>query len=193
MEVMGGDETVWVDRSGNDNNATVDNCEWTGMSLKTISNSSNFCVERIMINTADEPYTIEVYFSRYALTGTNAAENVILANSRKEWKLSSSIYIKGYHLFYDMGNNGLDGYAKLNKPYHLTIVKYRAGLRKAFVNGKFTHQSGAATNGIHFLGNLDSSMKIKGNYYSIRLYNRALTEEEIQHNYLYEQSIERGE
>lgn len=28
---------------------------------------------------------------------------------------------------------------------------------------------------------------------TFKIYNRALTEEEIQHNYLYEQSIERGE
>lgn len=31
------------------------------------------------------------------------------------------------------------------------------------------------------------------NYNSVKIYNRALTEEEIQHNYLYEQLIERGE
>ena len=30
------------------------------------------------------------------------------------------------------------------------------------------------------------------NYNSLKIYNRALTEEEIQQNYLYEQSIERG-
>lgn len=39
----------------------------------------------------------------------------------------------------------------------------------------------------------DGGDKQAKNIYSFKIYNRVLTEEEIQHNYLYEQSIERGE
>lgn len=34
---------------------------------------------------------------------------------------------------------------------------------------------------------------LNGGVYSVKIYNKTLTEEEIQHNYLYEQSIKRGE
>lgn len=38
----------------------------------------------------------------------------------------------------------------------------------------------------------DIGQRSKFKYNSLKIYNRALTEEEIQHNYLYEQSVERG-
>lgn len=41
--------------------------------------------------------------------------------------------------------------------------------------------------------NATNTRVYSGDIYSFMAYNRALTEEEVQHNYLYEQSIERGE
>lgn len=43
------------------------------------------------------------------------------------------------------------------------------------------------------LGAYRNGQIMKGRIYSIMIYNRSLTKEEVQYNYLYEQSIERGE
>lgn len=184
-------DTIWKDRSGNGNDATVTNCEWTGKALKTTSDLSAFLVSKEMIDGDDTPFTLEIYFSRYATDRPGRAENVIMANSAKQWWDSTSIYFQGSMLFYDTGRNTLVTNSEFNKAYQVTIAKYHANSRKAFVNGKFIGMTVRYSDGIAFFGNYDST-KMKGNYYSIRLYNRVLTEEEIQQNYLYEQSIERG-
>lgn len=185
-------DTVWKDRSGNGNDATVTNCVWTGKALKTTSDLSEFLVSKEMISGDNDPYTLEVYFSRYATDRPNVAENVIMANSVKEWGYSTSLYIRGNKLFYDVGNQTLVDNSEFNKPYQVAISKVHLTSRKSFVDGNFIQEAnGFVVKEISFFGNWGTE-KIKGYYYSIRLYNRVLTEEEVKQNYLYEQSIERG-
>lgn len=60
---------------------------------------------------------------------------------------------------------------------------------KFYLNGYDSNPS----NSIVIGGRLDNKQCTQMELCSIKIYNRALTEEEIQQNYLYEQSIERGE
>lgn len=188
-------ETIWRDRSGNDNNADVTNCQGTGFSLRTTDNTSEFLVSRTLINNTNKPYTLEVYFKvNDRPLGSN--ENIILANSTKVWSLSTSLYLNiSKRLFYDNGNNTIltaDNF-EINNPYFISITKKSLQSRECFLNGISVDINDTfITNGINFLGNCDD-LKIKGDYYSIKLYNHVLSEEEIMQNYQYEQSIQRGE
>lgn len=182
-------DTIWKDRSGNGSDAEIIGCEWTGFSLKINNNSDQFLVSKTLIDDNNKPYTLEVYFKRNFTT--RGATNVILANTSKQWYGSTSIYIDVNRLYFDMGNQTLTADYTNNKPYQVAITKSNQVSRKGFLNGEFVNEHSRTTYTISFLGNWDDN-KMMGEYYSIRLYNRALTEEEIKQNYLYEQSIERS-
>lgn len=78
----------------------------------------------------------------------------------------------------------------------IVIIK-RENTISAYLNGKKYETVNVSNNIINLerltLGNVYlANRTYYGNIYSFMVYNRALTEEEIQQNYLYEQQIQRG-
>lgn len=183
--------TVWKDRSRKGNDAELTNCTWTESALRVFSDSDDFLVNKPLIN--NESFTLEVYFSRIMSERPSAAEKVVSTNTTKTWGGSTAIYIRGNNLFYDAGNNTLNLQFKYNKPCHIAIVNdINKKNRTVYVDGKLVKTSRDTINYvISFLGNWGNE-HMRGDIYSVRLYNRTLTTEEVQQNYLYEQSIERG-
>lgn len=184
-----GTQTTWVDRTGNSNDAIITNCVWTGKALRVNNNSDSFLVNKILINSDTSPFTLEVNFKN--ITMANNVDNIIMANSTKMWDYSSSIYRNIKRLLLDVGNTTINNSFELNKSYQVGLIKYHNSSRKPLLDGAILeYPNSMITNGISFLGNFDAKHMI-GDYYSIRLYNRILTQEEITQNYNYEKSISR--
>lgn len=86
----------------------------------------------------------------------------------------------------------------MDNKYHHIYIQFNPC--KLFIDGKDDTRSDFIIGDVNFdiselslFSDLTGGNPIKCNLSSFRLYNRALTEEEILHNYQYEQSTERGE
>lgn len=185
-----GTQTTWIDRSGNSNDAIITNCMWTGKALRVNNNSDSFLVNKLLISSDFSPFTLEINFKNITAK-PGIVDNIIMANSTKSWGYSSSIYKNNQRLFLDVGNSNISNSFELNKSYQVGVIKYNNASRKPLLDGTILeYPNSIGTDGISFLGNFDTNHMI-GDYHSIRLYNRILTQEEITQNYNYEQSITR--
>ena len=76
----------------------------------------------------------------------------------------------------------------LNKTYHIGAT-YEKNLQKIYFNSNYENEKKVEPKGYGgtmnetWIGNYNNAAFTKANVYAIRMYNRALTEEELQHNY----------
>jgi len=195
--------TVWKDRSNNGNDFELNGFTfsaedgWTGKNLKV--NFYQYATKNISLA---EEYTIEV--DVFVDQCKNGEQTVFFYfgdgnNSgiwrecvfRKEWEHGSRFQIatSGYY------NHMVSGQYKR---YHIHIIGKPNEVCVYTDNVKLYHHtrinnimSGLTAN--FYLGcNRKLVNFCKARFNSVKIYNRALTKEEVQQNYLYEQSIERN-
>lgn len=190
--------TIWRDRSGHNKNATLTN----NSGIK-----KNNClyyrgagnIENPTLNL--ESYTVEIYLKDLSTGYWNGLYGNTSGSS------GTSIYITER----DFGD--VNGYPRLNyvniankiNPAILSVV-YEKDSVSFYLNGSLIKKeiySLMPSTAKYFVicarkpnvanDNTDTFTDDRLNeWYSFKIYNRALTEKEIQQNYLYEQSIERG-
>lgn len=197
-----GTDTVWVDRSKNGNDFTLNGFTftgdngWTGRNLKT--NFHEYAISKISLATE---YTIEVdlfvdgvergkqstffYFGDGNASGqwretflrrNSATDNTLSVCNASHQKLIGDIAYKKYHLVLMGSQNRTCSYVESVKIYDVTRNNINSNFKANFYLGCGWN-----------LGNFSQAR-----FNSVKIYNRVLTEEEIQQNYLYEKSIERG-
>lgn len=190
--------TIWRDRSGHNKNATLTN----NSGIK-----KNNClyyrgagnIENPTLNL--ESYTVEIYLKDLSTGYWNGLYGNTSGSS------GTSIYITGRNF------GGVNGYPRglyvplnsVNSKAILSVV-YEKNSVSVYSNGIFIakwHINIPPSTAKYFVicarkpnvtnDNTDTFADDRLNeWYSFKIYNRALTEKEIQQNYLYEQSIERG-
>lgn len=191
-------ESLWKDRSGNKKNATLSDI--TGIKKNSSLYFKGF--GNIENPTYDlNEYTIELNFKNLhtgywcGLWGNfdGSGGNSVILNSKNK--------IGGYP--YNV-HNGWSTFTPTDE-YTLTCV-YKNNVIDFYVDTVWANKmENIQTSKADFLvicgrkpnntttTTTTSSDNRLNEWRSFKIYNRALTEEEIQHNYLYEQSIERGE
>lgn len=181
------EDRVWKDRSGNGNDADIlgSGHVWTGESLRflTGSNTSIFEISKPILPDSTN-FTLEVAV-RINETDSDY-KSIILANTSKAWGGSMFLCTYSNYLRLDPGSNDFV-FENYNQKNVLTIVK-SGDMRKFYINGEFIKETVYKLNEINYLGNWDRKVS-KSDYYSVKLYNRALTNKEIQENYIYESFI----
>lgn len=183
-------DTVWKDRSGNGNDFEVTNCQWGETSLKTHTTSSYFNLEKLLINRNDD-FCLDIYFKQSI--NQVGKLRVINANSESAWGNGSSIFIENDNKIFYYESIVFNKIVEFGSINYISILRLNNEITIYF-NGVKYKTNRNANHSINVLGNGNWNNSIMlGDYYSIRLYSKSLTEEEIQQNYLYEQSIKRGE
>lgn len=185
--------TTWKDLSGNDNTGILYNFDstqtsgWNGNYLtldgvddyvllnNTLENIQNFTIEYVM--------TQKRYYSWEFLWGIKSNYFGMESGS------------SGYRYFYHYYNDSRhiisinDAMGNLNEPVNNTVV-YNNNMVSAYKNGELVVDNQKiseriSTSGTNFGIGADSNgnYKSKVDYYSFRIYNRALTSDEIKQNY----------
>lgn len=196
-------DSVWKDRSGNGNDFELkgftflgEDC-WTGTNLKV--NFSQYATKNISLA---EEYTIEV---DVFVDGTISNEQTVFfyfgdGNTSGAWRecvFRKEDHVPRAHFQVIHSNKSIVLDTHASKRYRLTIMGKRDSIAlyiddiKQYVETINNVISGLTAN--FYLGcNWELNRFCKARFNSVKIYNKVLTEEEIQQNYLYEQSIERG-
>ncbi|MBR6033986.1 MAG: hypothetical protein IKP28_04545 [Clostridia bacterium] len=177
----------WVDISGNGNDAKI-----TGI---TTPNWKTDCLETNKVESIETPftlnstYTIEVVITPLAMFNYNTIwDNTSNANIDELWIYSNSTL----GLRASSGTNISYGTKKLTlqKTAMLTaVLDIENAIGKLYINGERVENNTSAnlvnTSGglLSFNGKNSGNTKGKNNYYNIKVYNRALTDDEIEQNY----------
>lgn len=188
-----GTGTTWTDLSGNNNNGTLVN----GVEYNTANGGSLVFdgVDDVVtgsITPLTSNYSIELCFK---LITSNSSSNSLIAltSSNGHGFLGevnhSDKKIRFLHRFpygYSGGNNFYSsGAINLNQIYCITWV--RDNNQQIYINSNFDSQitstNSAFNNTLDKLGISQSARRINGNVYFLKIYNRALTPEEIQQNF----------
>ena len=194
-----GTGVTWKDRSKNGNDFTLNGFTftgdngWTGKNLKT--NFHEYAISEISLSTE---YTIEVDLF---VDGTKDNEQTTFfyfgdGNTSGVWR--ECTFRRDGGSFQVMYNRRSLHIPVAYKRYRLTLMGEGDKIY-LYIDGVklYEHIGNNVISGLSanfYLGcgrNLDRFSQARFN--SVKIYNRVLTEEEIQQNYLYEQSIERGE
>ena len=179
--------TVWEDLSGNNNDATLinyDNPEWDINSLNFNGiNQYAQILNQTNIPEGESPYTIEVVFK------ANEINNGGLLNLGVE---GAGGLANGFRLYRNVGfrhyywHSDLDYRVQLNIDTIYTAVALNYGSeRRIYLNSEFGIKGSAVPNvklGSIVLGRCSEGF-LNGNIYSIRVYNRGLSDEEIKKNF----------
>lgn len=193
-------DTLWRDRSTHGNDAVLkkfnfDNSNgWTGSSL--LFNGKNYCdIKNLnMIEGNNKTFELELHDNLYQVVGflsnrTRANDGFSLLHYNRNFALDINYnnVIQRQQVFEFSGviTVSIDesGEVKFYKNgVYLKTLKYNT------FNSDFPYNTSAWRLGA--FGNTDAG--ITGKVSFVRIYNRVLTEEEVQQNYLYEQSIERS-
>lgn len=186
-------ENIWIDRSGNKNDIEIFNPSsklskgalYLSRNLKSYGKSKNI----FNLSVKDEK-TIEI---KYKFNNNHVWGRVFSLNNRY------AIQTDSYK--YNLVNTGQKWTEVLIDKNNYNTITIVSDFKKnsIYKDSNLFFTDSANTNAIH-LGNLflnreSDTIQNPVDLYiaSIKIYNRSLTEEEIQQNYLYEQSIERGE
>ena len=193
-----GSGSTWYDLSGNGNNGTlVNGVGYSGDNLGSLSFDGVNDYVSGSIPPLTGNYTIEIIFK---LITFNPSDNdlIALTSSNAHGVLgeisSSDGKIRFLHRF-PYGVSGGDtfyssGSISLNQIYSISWV--RDSNQKIYINGIFDSQITSTNSGFDSnltqltIGQLvqnNSARIINGNVYSTKIYNRALTPQEIQQNY----------
>ena len=180
--------TVWKDLSGNGNDAQITT---TGSSLNWKSDclSTNKAESIITPWTFSTSHTISVVFEPLAFYNYNTIwENSLSEDDNEAWivgRNGEGLLKARSNYFY---TNEYIYSTKLNTIIHFDIVAdnennkcyaYINGINYGNLNGGINLNDGK----LIFNGGIKNTFG-KNNYYSMNVYNRALSEDEIHHNYL---------
>ena len=182
-----GNDIVWKDRSGNGNNANIigQGHVWTGESLRFTTGSNTNIFEAVDVLEDATNCTLEIAIK---INETRAAfQGIILANTKKIWNGAIFLAIHSKLLRLDPGTRDFD-FSNYNKKNIITIAR-KGGSSTLYINGVLIEGYAYNFTSIKYLANWDSAYSAKADYYSVKVYNRALTDKEIQENYIYESSI----
>ena len=192
--------TVWKDLSGNGNDAILQNIsqgdEESGWGANCLQLDGINDYAKIADSETMKPIdqTIEIVVNR---TGE--------APGNKDASKRGIIFVRWYGYTVELNkieNNAFTvsygradgGYLKsneklnLNKTYHIGAT-YEKKLQKIYFNSNYENEKKVEPMGYGgtmnetWIGNYNNATFTKANVYAIRMYNRALTEEELQHNY----------
>lgn len=190
----------WLDsRDECDGNKTVDRIGLNNFLLEGITASNLFCLENhallsensfILGNNFSIQLTINIKeIESFGLLLSHANErNIFKICHRNNSKLGC----------YTVATGGIDnGLPIIKDTKQIISVNIEKGIISLFDNNLLSSS-------INSLNNIDGKFRIgatvRNGYdgsnftlYSLKIYDRSLTEEEIKQNYLYEQSIERGQ
>ena len=180
--------TVWEDLSGNNNDATLmnyDNPTWNETSL-TFDGINQYAQ---ILNYNNSPYTIETVFSINKFS--NSAMGLFCISRNGNNSNGVAIINKGYAIrnYYGWGDNkhiDTPNYKMVDhKIFNATSLNFgNDGL--IYINSELKVQKNISNDTIIdnvILGNAMGNEYLNGNIYSIRVYNRGLSEEEIKQNY----------
>lgn len=197
-----GTQTEWVDRSGNGNNATLTNFNfdenggWTGKGLKFdgVNDFAGASVFQQDLKISEISVGIN-----FMSTNTKVGTNSMFFLSDKErpseemWANSCSVYqIDNQRLEFQKPNTTRPIFYN-GDPLNIDFDLFISG-GKVYLNGIYKFElTGEYLNSISKYIQLSRATGNNAAFicYSIKIYNRALTDEEIQQNYEYEQSIDR--
>lgn len=201
-----GTERLWKDRSGNGNDCTLHkNMEfsntngWTGNSLLVDGKSCSYGELHTMKNMAGNNWTFELKFN-------NEKYNIGLLSNMNSYRKTGFSVFHYNNIGFEIRNKQSESkqfpFEFINNNT-VTITISENGEVKLYKNGVylFTAQYDMLSNGnfpynaggwcVGTYGN--SSYGMRGEIFSLRIYNRVLKEKEVQQNYEYEQTIKRGE
>ena len=177
--------TTWKDLSGNGNDAEITT---TGSSLNWQSNclATNKAESIKTPWTFSTSHTISVVIEPLEFFNYNTIwENFNTANDNESWISSSGYWnVRSSSGTYITYQNAIT----LNKKIHIdVIVDNENNNCMSYINGieKNTLSGGIRLNGgkLIFNGGIQNT-KGKNNYYTMKVYNKALSADEIKHNYI---------
>ena len=198
-----GQYDIWSDRSGRGHFAILKGFNfnnsngWTGTSLKF--NGNNYCEIKNLHMIEGNNRTFEFKLSS---NGYDTIRGILSDRTASNNGFSISIYNKtlccdvSYKDIHQRNNTTIIMKNQIN----YTISINERGELKVYENGICVYVDKFDTHGSNFpydkstwkIGRFgDSTCPFIGEINYIRVYNRVLTEEEINHNYEYEQSIQR--
>ena len=178
--------TTWKDLSGNGNDGTITGGSWSDNSLNFTSSNSSNGVKTSKNFPIDFENTFNIVFN---LTTVSSVEPLFGSRTTTS---------DGFMLFNYNSNNALTldtkgGSTRLNlgsrlsanTKYDITVT-FTGTTAKLYVNGKLSSTktfTDASLNMPLTVFNAGAQSNARGNIYSVKVYNRALTEAEIQQNY----------
>ena len=190
-------DTVWNDRTNNQNNFQLYNTSsfsYTGKGLKNNSDGYATLSKAITFNE----YTIEIKHRRHSWQTDS-----LLFNAKRSGNNYDVILGYTYSSFYQCYSNSNPKHYEiskdvvpLNEDVTLTWV-VRTSERKLYINGVYyaSNNSSSGHESVD-IASIDlfkyNSVCCDATIYSIKIYNRALSEDEIQKNAEYEDTIDRS-
>lgn len=190
--------TTWIDRSGNGYNATLSGFgdftmnEWDGYGLSSQVANRTVKLNNTSIPLPKNEITLEVYGINYdadlfsGLIADNTKSYYYWTNGKNAilWKNNKEFSCNGISAMPD------------NIITHMTFVFYE-NYTEIYKNGELieTKINSSPTNVTNFINGrifCPYAAKHTNRVFSTRLYNRALTTQEVKQNYWYERSIYRG-
>ena len=182
--------TTWKDLSGTGNNVTVSGATWYHNYL-SLDGTKDYGTIPYSSTLASSEFSIDITFSKkgivnntksilfvkwYGYTIELNADNTVVFGTRSS--TTEFPYLSG-------------GEIELNKIYNI-VVTYKNNEEKIYLNGElknsrtntastFSHSATAVS-----IGRYNSSYYSNVNINQIKFYTKALTEDEILHNYLYD-------
>ena len=187
---------VWKDLSGNNNDGTLTGGTWGSKYLYFdgvndyvestsnlgISGNANLTMCAVASWQGDEWLLNYPSYMGISATGSYTGLSMTMYNGRPALDFWNYRYIASEAL-------------EVKKPYQICMTKTNGSINdtsKIYVNGKRVSGNGNSssspniTNSKAVVGRLDSTRWANANIYSVRYYNKALTEDEILHNYSYD-------
>lgn len=183
---------VWKDLSGNENDAQLknfddnsnkwgDNC----LQLDGINDYAEVADNSTITPTAQ---TIEVVFNRTGNTEHLGRGIIFVKWNGYTVELNPINSNNQFTVAYGRNNGYLNSnkMLSLNRPYALTLT-HEQNLSKMYIDTNYENQQEVVpmnyTSTNLLIGKYNDTTLTKGNIYAIRMYNRALTQDEIKSNY----------
>ena len=189
-------DTVWKDKSGNGNDAKLQGFLNNGTDGFVNGKIVTKVPCNISMNKIDAS-EITIFVS-YKLYNLNQLQGNYAPRIFRFGTLAYDLYISktsGYGLYSISKNYVSNIIPTLNTVLTNTLTVDSLGNATLYKDNELIIKENKLIdlNDLSYLLLICDSGGFNGELYSVLIYNRALTEEEIQQNYLYEQSIKRGE
>lgn len=174
--------TIWTDLSGNGNDGVIsgtDTLKWNDNNFETNK------LETVMTPWKfEDSHTILVTFKPLEFYNYNTVfDNSLTSDDNEAWIYSSARFAwRSIRTGLNMSKDDLI----LNAfTYFVTVIDNNLNTTTAYINDDYkqSENGNINLNGGNLAFNGSKNTKGKNMYYSMKVYNRALTEEEVKHNY----------
>ena len=194
--IRNADATTWKDLSGNNNNVTLSGATWNYNYLSFDGvNDYAYKTSGVKYNI-DKGHTIEVLFKPGKITSSYQSifNTVDIGTAVLQY---GSLWISGNQLRYEIADGSANHISQeltlttndLNKYFLMTNIRdnktYKTYNQGSLIKEDQITWNARTPNPAIYIGKA-SSYYFQGRIYSIRVYNKALTEEEMLHNYNYD-------